>query len=288
MTDKTRLVIGNWKMTIDHDEGRKLIGDLKPVLVNAHLSGHEDNALTDPSTPKNATMNAAITQPVEVVVLPSFTAIHPVCVYARKHGIPVTIGAQTVSDVQEGAFTGDVSASMLAALGCKYVLVGHSERRRYHHEDGACIARKLRTVLSASMTPILCVGDSRTDFDAGEDMAWWAIENQLYPLIAPDITSKRVVVAYEPLWAIGTGETPSPAYIAKTVKNIKAFLGQARAVTSARHDGKTTPVEVLYGGSVNGDNAGALARIPGLDGVLIGGASVKAGPFGEIVQAFIG
>jgi triosephosphate isomerase len=268
-----RLVIGNWKMKIDHNEGRELIHKLSHVLKDADDA---DNA--------------------EVIVLPSFTAIHPVCQYAGKHHIPITIGAQTVSDVQGGAYTGDVSAFMLAALGCKYVLVGHSERRRYHHEDDACIRRKLRAVLDAGMTPILCVGDNAEDHDATDqnsltastelrspssydDESWASVTGQLSVLSDLDpYETARIVIAYEPVWAIGTGNVP-------TVDEIDRMVSRIRHHVTQFHGAGRIPV--LYGGSVNEDNADKIADIPSVSGVLVGGASVDAEPFGKIIGAFI-
>ena len=254
-----RLVIGNWKMMIDHNEGRDLIRKLSHELIHADRNGD-----------------------VEVVVLPPFTAIHPICQYAGRHHVPITIGAQTVSDVQGGAYTGDVSAFMLAALGCKYVLVGHSERRRYHHEDDACIRRKLRAVLDGGMTPILCVGDDYDDHGERpqDDRSWETIRGQLSVL--SDFDHHEVagmVIAYEPVWAIGTGRAPTMREIDHTISKIRHYLEQFHGAGE---------IPVLYGGSVNEDNAKAIADVPSVGGVLVGGASIEAGPFCGIVKAFTG
>ena len=245
-----RLVVGNWKMMIDHNQGRDLIRSIANTVNKSAESG------------------------VTTIVLPSFTSIHPVCQTCAECESRVMIGAQTVSDVMEGAYTGDVSASMLAALGCKYVLVGHSERRKYHHEDDACIRRKLRTVIDAGMTPILCVGESAEVHESG--LTGFTIIRQLQVLDAIPDHVNDVIIADEPVWAIGSGQTADRGDIDHVIDVITDRIGSAGGHKSM----------VLYGGSVNAGNADSLASIDRLTGVLVGGASVRAEPFREIITAF--
>jgi triosephosphate isomerase len=248
--DDRRLVVGNWKMMINHDQGRDLIRSIA------------------------STVDKAAAQGVTTIVLPSFTAIHPVCQTCKDCGSRVLIGAQTVSDVVKGAYTGDVSAPMLAALGCKYVLVGHSERRRHHHEDDACIRRKLRTVIGAGMTPILCVGESAEAHENG--LTGYTIIRQLQVLDAVPGHEDDVIIAYEPIWAIGSGQTASRGDIDHVID----------VITDRIVDAGGSKPRVLYGGSVNAGNADDLASIGRLTGVLAGGASVQANPFRKIITAF--
>jgi len=193
-------------------------------------------------------------------------------------GSAVVWGAQNVSEHESGAYTGEISASMLLEFGCSYAIVGHSERRTYYAENNAMVARKAVRALQAGLTPIVCVGETlaerqsgRTDAVVGEQL-----DAVLQALEAVDVA--RIVVAYEPLWAIGTGITATP-------KMAQAVHEMLRAKIAARNRDAARQVRILYGGSMKPDNAGQLLAMADIDGGLIGGASLKAEDFLGIARA---
>ncbi len=197
---------------------------------------------------------------------------------AELRGSGVAWGAQTVSEHDSGAYTGDVAAAMLLEFGCSHVIVGHSERRTYHGESNAAVAKKVVQALKSGLTPIVCVGETlaerqanRTDAVVGEQL------DAVLEAVQPDDVA-RLVVAYEPLWAIGTGITATPR-MAQTVHEV------LRAKIAAKNAGAAPHVRILYGGSMKPDNAGQLLAMPDIDGGLIGGASLKAEDFLAIAQA---
>jgi triosephosphate isomerase len=185
-------------------------------------------------------------------------------------------GAQDCSAHDQGAYTGEVSAQMLAECGCRYALVGHSERRAYHHESDALVAEKAKLLLARGVTPIVCVGETLAERDAGqtEDV----VKRQLSVVIhALAHCASEIVVAYEPVWAIGTGRTATP----EQAQQVHAVLrAQLQAAT-----GHGERMKILYGGSVKADNAATLFAMPDIDGGLIGGASLKAADFVAICRA---
>ena len=193
-------------------------------------------------------------------------------------GSPVAWGAQDVSAQACGAYTGEVCASMLADFACRYVIVGHSERRAYHAESSALVARKTVAVQDAGMTPIVCVGETLADREAGKttDVVFEQLDAVL-ALLAPERV-KDIVVAYEPVWAVGTGKTATPA-MAQEVH------AQLRARIAARSPEAAATVKILYGGSMKPDNAVELLAQPDIDGGLIGGAALKSADFLAIVHA---
>jgi triosephosphate isomerase len=193
-------------------------------------------------------------------------------------GTPLVFGAQDVSSNEQGAYTGEVSASMLVDVGARYGLCGHSERRRYHHEDSGLVARKFRAALNAGLRPVLCMGEQLEQRDAGR--AEEVIAGQLQPVL--DLVGVAgfadAVLAYEPVWAIGTGRTATP----EQAQAMHAFIRRQ----IARHDARIADsLPILYGGSVKPDNAGALFAQPDVDGGLIGGASLVAADFLAIARA---
>jgi triosephosphate isomerase (TIM) len=191
-------------------------------------------------------------------------------------GSGVAWGAQDCSAQESGAFTGEVSAGMLAEFGCRYVIVGHSERRALHGEGDQLVADKAKIALAHRLTPIVCVGESLAEREAGQTEA--VVKRQLSAVIhtlAHCIS--QVVVAYEPVWAIGTGKTASP-------EQAQAVHAVLRAQLKAASE-KAGEMKILYGGSVKGDNAAALFSLADVDGGLIGGASLKAGEFASICRA---
>jgi triosephosphate isomerase len=189
-------------------------------------------------------------------------------------GSPVSWGAQDVSASAQGAYTGEVSASMLGDFGCRWVLCGHSERRAMHHETSAQVATKVVAALAGGLTPVVCVGETLSDSD-GNDFEC-VIGDQLDPILALGAESlSRLVVAYEPVWAIGTGRTATPEQAQAVHAFIRAELARAGA----------GQVRILYGGSVKGANAASLFAQPDIDGALVGGASLVADEFLNIAAA---
>lgn len=188
----------------------------------------------------------------------------------------LALGAQDVSSQASGAFTGEVSASMLREFGCRYVIVGHSERRQYHGETDAVVADKARAALSAGVTPIVCVGETLAEREAGQTEQ--VVKRQLAAVIHTNgHCISEIVVAYEPVWAIGTGKTATP-------EEAQAVHVVLRAQLKAATD-QAARVKILYGGSMNAANAASLLAQADIDGGLIGGASLKAPDFLKIVAA---
>lgn len=190
----------------------------------------------------------------------------------------IALGAQDVSVHANGAFTGEVAASMLQDFGCRFVIVGHSERRSYHHEDSHSVGLKARVVLATGLIPIACVGETLAERDAGQTAA--VVCEQLDAILGAvdQADAARLVVAYEPVWAIGTGKTATPEMAQEVHAMIRARIAQ-------KNPQAADAVQILYGGSMKPDNARQLLAMPDIDGGLIGGAALKAGDFIAIIQA---
>ena len=248
------LMAGNWKMNLNHLEALALVQKL------AFSFSAEDF------------------DRVDVAVLPPFTDLRSVQTLVDGDRLRITYGAQDVSAHPSGAYTGEISAAMLAKLGCSYVVVGHSERRQYHGEDDALVAAKVKAVLGAGMTPILCVGESLPVRQTGDHVSHTLgqLEGGLADLPAAQVT--RIVVAYEPVWAIGTGEVATPDDAQEVCAAIRTRIRERFG------DGVADTLKVLYGGSVKGNNAGGIMMEPDIDGALVGGASLDADEFVKIVQ----
>jgi triosephosphate isomerase len=244
-----KLIVGNWKMN----------GSLaaNQALVQAMLDGLAGQA---------PVAELALCAPAPYLAqLQSLLA-----------GSPIAWGAQDVSAQAQGAFTGEVSAAMLKDFGCRYALVGHSERRQYHGETDAAVAAKAQRALAAGITPIVCVGETLTEREAGQTEA--VVKRQLAAVIhAVAHCTSEIVVAYEPVWAIGTGLTATP----DQAQAVHAVL-RAQIAAATQHPGR---VHILYGGSMNATNAASLLAQPDIDGGLIGGASLKAADFLQIAAA---
>jgi triosephosphate isomerase (TIM) len=248
------LIAGNWKMHNNH---------LEAIALTQKLGF----ALTD----KDFTA-------ADIAILPPFTALRSVQTLIDGDRLRMLYGAQDVSPHEDGAYTGDVSARMLAKLGCHFVVAGHSERRRYHHEDDALVNAKVLTILGRNMTPLLCVGEPLEVRQAGQHIEYTLaqLDGGLAGIAAGQAGS--IVVAYEPVWAIGTGEVATPA-------DAQEVCGAIRARISAVHGhpaGSST--RILYGGSVKPDNMPAIMAEPDIDGALVGGASLDAGEFVRICR----
>jgi triosephosphate isomerase len=243
------LVAGNWKLHNNHLEAIALTQKLAFTLTR------KDFAATD------------------VAVLPPFTALRSVQTLTEGDKLRLTYGAQDISAHDEGAYTGEVSGKMLARLGCSYVLAGHSERRQYHHEDDALVNAKVKAALRHGLVPVLCVGEPLPVRQAGDQIAHTLsqLDGSLATLTAAQVAG--LVVAYEPVWAIGTGEVATPA-------DAQEVCGAIRDRISALHGGGAAAgARILYGGSVKPDNMPAIMEQPDIDGALVGGASLDAGDF---------
>ncbi len=249
---RTPLIAGNWKMY-------KTVAEAVE-LVEALLKGVEVGYADDR----------------QVLICPPFTALYPLAPLLAES--PIALGAQNMYPADQGAFTGETSPVMLQDIGCQYVLLGHSERRQIMGEDDELISRKVTTAMEHGLTPVLCVGETKTQREAGEaeTVTLGQLRAGLGGLAAEQV--REVVVAYEPVWAIGTGLTATPA-------DAQAMHAAIRGVL-ASHYGQATAdaVRVLYGGSVKPDNIDTLMAQPDIDGALVGGASLQAEGFLRIVN----
>ena len=249
------LMAGNWKMNMNHLEAIALVQKLSFSFSDRDLDA------------------------VEAVVLPPFTDIRSAQTVIEGDRVRIGYGAQDLSAHDSGAYTGEISGAMLAKLGCTYVVVGHSERRQYHAEDDAVVNAKVRAAFRHGLVPILCVGEGLEVRRAGDHVRHTLAQVDGGLDGIPEAEAARVVVAYEPIWAIGTGEVATPDDAQEVCGAIRERLAELYARDVA--DG----VRVLYGGSVKGSNiAGIMAR-PDIDGALIGGASLEATDFLDIFQA---
>jgi len=251
-------VSGNWKMHHDHMAALHLVRDLGLRLTPAETSR------------------------VEVVVHPPFTDLRSVQVLVEGDDVPIAIGAQHCSDQDEGALTGEVGPPMLARLGVRYVLVGHSERRRLYAMTDELVASTLRAVLRHSMTPICCVGETEEERDQGQTER--RLRDQVRAALSglDPATLGSLVIAYEPLWAIGTGRAATAVDAEDACVFIRQLVGELGGAEAA------AGVRIQYGGSVSAENAPELVAEPDIDGLLVGGASLEAGPFRDIVGAVDG
>lgn len=251
--NRRAIVAANWKM----NGGLKLVDDMVTGLNNLELA---DN--------------------VDVVVCPGFPflAVYSTSLDAEGKSAAMHIGAQNCSEQLKGAYTGEVSVDMLKELNVEYVILGHSERRSLYHETSHLVAEKVHTALEAGITPILCIGESEAERMAEQTET--VLAAQIQPVLDRIGIEKfaEVVIAYEPVWAIGTGKTASPEMAQETHQFIRQFLANANADVAAK-------VPLLYGGSVNAANCEALFAQADIDGGLIGGASLKVDEFKVICSA---
>jgi triosephosphate isomerase len=211
---------------------------------------------------------------VEVVVIPPYTDMRSVQTLIDADHLTIGYGAQDVSQQESGAHTGDISAAMLQKLGCTFVIVGHSERRQYHAEDDALVAAKAAAALRHGMTPIVCVGESLEIRQAGQH-----VEHVLGQLEGSldGVDATKIVLAYEPVWAIGTGEVATPDDAQEVCSEIRRWLAK-------QGDDVANAVRILYGGSVKGESAPGIMAQPDVDGALVGGASLVAEEFVRIIR----
>jgi triosephosphate isomerase len=213
---------------------------------------------------------------VEVVVCPTFTGLAAAA--ETLEGSTIQLGAQNVHWEDNGAFTGEISVSMLQDVGCQYVILGHSERRQFFHESDEIIAKKLQKVLTTSLTPILCVGEMLDEREAGrvEEVILGQLERDLAGLTEELVS--RIIVAYEPVWAIGTGKTATPEVAEEVHRMIREWIRNTYS------EGLSGGLRILYGGSVKPGNIADLMAQPDIDGALVGGASLDADSFAQIVK----
>ena len=248
------LMAGNWKMNLNHLEAIGLVQKLAFSLADPDFDA------------------------VDVAVIPPFTDLRSVQTLVDGDRLRIRYGAQDVSAFAAGAYTGEISAAMLAKLGCTFVVVGHSERRQYHAENDALVNAKVKAVIAAEMTPILCIGEPLEVRRAGAQVVHTLA--QLDGGMA-DVTPEKaaqMVIAYEPVWAIGTGEVATPDDAQEVCAAIRARLGELYEPAVA------TRVRLLYGGSVKGSNAAGIMEQRDVDGALIGGASLDVEDFVRIVR----
>ncbi|TFI42797.1 triose-phosphate isomerase [Rhodococcus sp. 1R11] len=246
------LIAGNWKMNLNHLEAISLVQKIAFSLPEKYFDK------------------------VDVTVIPPFTDIRSVQTLIEGDKLLLTYGAQDVSAEDSGAFTGEISGSMLAKLGCTFVVVGHSERRTLHSEDDAVVLAKTKAALKNGLTPIVCIGEGLNIREAGEHVAYNVaqLRGSLDGLTADDIA--KVVIAYEPVWAIGTGRVASASDAQEVCGAIREELKELASAEVA------AGVRVLYGGSVNAKNVGEIVGQPDVDGALVGGASLKADEFATL------
>ncbi len=254
MTKRKPMMAGNWKMNVNHFEAIALVQKIAFALNDEDFDA------------------------VDVVVLPPFTDLRSVQTLIDADGYRIEFGAQDVSAHEKGAYTGDISAAMLAKLGCQYVTVGHSERRLYHHEDDALVAAKAAAALRHEITPIVCVGEDLQVRQAGEhlEVTVAQLAGSLQGLTDEQVSS--LVIAYEPVWAIGTGEVATPQDAQEVCGALREYLAEQISPRAAEE------CRILYGGSVKVTNIAGIMAQPDVDGALIGGASLDAEEFVGIVR----
>jgi triosephosphate isomerase len=252
------LIAGNWKMNLNHLEAIALVQKIAFTLPDKYY------------------------QHVEVAVIPPFTALRSVQTLVDADKLKIVYGAQDLSAKDSGAYTGEISGSMLAKLGCTYVLVGHSERREYHQESDELLASKVNAAYRHGIIPLLCFGEGLEIREAGNQ-----VEHSVKQMLAAmaDVTPEQaatIVLAYEPVWAIGTGRVATPA-------DAQEVCGAARAALAEKYGEEIAGgVRILYGGSVKSGNVSEITAQPDVDGALVGGASLDGTEFANLAANAVG
>lgn len=254
---RQKIVAGNWKMNLDYRASQDLAQDISFRLEKLETPDH-----------------------VRVVIAPTFTNLYPVY-HHTKLDRRIELAAQNMHHAKNGAFTGEISAEMLKSIGIKVVILGHSERRQYFNETDSSLAEKMLTVVNNQMEAIFCFGEVLDERKAGKhfEVVENQLKNALFHLSANDMQS--VILAYEPVWAIGTGETASP----EQAQEIHAFVRQVLAQKFGQETAEN--VSILYGGSVKAGNAKEIFAQPDVDGGLIGGAALIADDFIKIIEGIV-
>lgn len=250
MSERTPLIAGNWKMYKNSAESIKSAQKLKSLA----------NGVVD----------------TDIMIAPTFTALH--AVFNAIKGSPIELGGQNLHWETEGAFTGEISGDMLKSVGCSFVIIGHSERRQYFGETDYTVNNKIKAALACGLKPVFCIGESEEDRDS--NLTFSVLDKQvqagLRGFVSDDL--KDLVLAYEPIWAIGTGKTAT----AEQAQEVHTFL---RASIAKQFDGSLArSMRILYGGSVKPANIAELMSMPDIDGALVGGASLDAETFSRIVK----
>jgi triosephosphate isomerase len=258
MTNRKPLIAGNWKMNLNHLEAIALVQKIAFTLPDKYL-GH-----------------------VEVAVIPPFTALRSVQTLIDADKLGLVYGAQDLSAQDSGAYTGEVSGSMLAKLGCSYVLVGHSERREYHEESDELLAKKVNAAYRHGLIPLLCVGEGLEIRETGNQVQH-SVDQLLAAMV--DVTPEQavtIVLAYEPVWAIGTGRVATPA-------DAQEVCGALRVALAGKYgDDIAGGIRILYGGSVKSGNVSEITAQPDVDGALVGGASLDGTEFANLAANAVG
>lgn len=250
MANRTPLIAGNWKMYKTSSEAGKTASELVKLVAD--------------------------TVDVDIMIAPAFTALDPVAKVVK--GSRVSLGAQNLHWESEGAYTGEVSAAMLVAIGCTYVIIGHSERRQYFGETDQSVNKKLRAAVDAKLIPVVCIGETEDERESGQTFSVLdkQIKRGLKEFLANELQS--LIIAYEPVWAIGTGKTATKDQAQEAHQYIRSLIEGGYGNTLAQS------TRILYGGSVKPDNITELMQMPDIDGALVGGASLKADSFSRIVK----
>lgn len=251
---RTPLIAGNWKMNLDHLQAVAFVQKLHWTLKDA---GHDDGS-------------------VEVAVFPPFTDVRTVQTLLDADKIPFGLGAQDLSTHDSGAYTGEVSGAFLSKLNCRYVIIGHSERREYHAETDEVVAAKVQAALGHGLVPVVCVGETAADL---EEFGASAVPvGQLQAALAGVPADADIVVAYEPVWAIGSGQAATPEQAQDVCAKLRAVIAGTVGAEAAER------TRILYGGSVKSGNIAGFMREPDVDGALVGGASLLADEFAAIIR----
>lgn len=246
---RKKLIAGNWKMNCLTAEGTALAKDVAGAVKGGNFN-------------------------CDFLVCPPFTILGAVKKCLR--GSKIALGAQDVHYAEKGAHTGDISPLMLKDLGCRYVIIGHSERRTDHFESNQLINKKAIAAHEAGLNTVICIGETGEQRDAGKTIK--VCEDQIKGSVPDSATAKNTVIAYEPIWAIGTGKTPTAADVEEVHAAIRKTLAQKLGKATA------SKMRILYGGSVKPSNAAELLSLPDVDGALVGGASLKAQDFIDIAK----
>jgi len=249
---RTKTIAGNWKMNKDFPQTEELIGGLKKAL-SFDLKG------------------------VKVIICPPFTSLE--LAHRLIQGSPMELGAQNLYHEDDGAFTGEVSPMMLTTVGCKYVILGHSERRQYFHESDAFINKKVKKAIAAGLTPIVCFGETLEQRE--KNVTAQIVSAQVRGVLEgiPAEQAEQLILAYEPVWAIGTGRNATPQQAEDVHILVRKLLGEMYTASTAER------IIIQYGGSVKPENAAELLWQLNVDGALVGGACLKADSFAGIVKA---
>lgn len=254
MSKRTPLIAGNWKLHNNHFEAIALVQKMAFTLTDADFDA------------------------TEIAVLPPFTALRSVQTLVEGDKLRFTYGAQDVSAHSSGAYTGEVAGSMLAKLGCSYALVGHSERREHHNEDDTTVNAKVRAAFAADLVPLLCLGEGLEVRKSGQQVAHTVAQLEAALAEVSEQQATQLVVAYEPVWAIGTGEVATPDDAQEVAAALRVRLGELYSPEISR------AIRILYGGSVKSDNIAGIMAKSDVDGALVGGASLKSEEFVSLAR----